>query len=257
MRASLLHVHSFHVACNATRSLDKCHRMSASAVCIRGHTLPTANMHTDPVWEHVSSLKYAGQPPCIAPLQRPGTCTLRWMRALDAPGCAAAGHGEEDLNTAERGLSTTSTHSQAPEIPLSHDPSPTKGAAGAGAAPSGAGPRAPTAPFEANVAAVNQASQAGPRSLPLICSASRGRLWQPCCSHGRPCPWLLLVMLLACHACLPCCLQGKLAACDQACCAPKPWNRSFCLRLLPLQCMCCVQRDIHWKLVSQGCLSAG
>ncbi|CAK0786785.1 hypothetical protein CVIRNUC_009999 [Coccomyxa viridis] len=77
------------------------------------------------------------------------------------------GHGEEDLNTAERGLSTTSTHSQAPEIPLSHDPSPTKGAAGAGAAPSGAGPRAPTAPFEANVAAVNQASQAeAPQGAP-------------------------------------------------------------------------------------------
>ena len=87
---------------------------------------------------------------------------LHWMSSLDAPGCAAAGHGEEDLNTAERGLSTTSTHSQAPEIPLSHDPSPTKGAAAVAADPSGACPRAPTAPFEANVAAVNQASQAGP-----------------------------------------------------------------------------------------------
>ena len=86
--------------------------------------------------------------------------TLRWLHALKAPRCVAAGHGEEDLNTAERGLSTTSTHSQAPEIPLSHDPSPTKGAAAAAAGPSGAGPRAPTAPFEANVAAVNQASQA-------------------------------------------------------------------------------------------------
>ena len=101
---------------------------------------------------------------------------LPWMHAFDAPRCAAAGHGEEDLNTAERGLSTTSTHCQAPEIPLSHDPSPTKAVAAAAADPSGAGPRAPTAPFEANVAAVNQASQAGPRSQPLICFASRGHL---------------------------------------------------------------------------------
>ena len=94
------------------------------------------------------------------------------MHALNAPRCIAAGHGEEDLNTAERGLSTTSTHSQAPEIPLSHDPSPTKGAAVEAADPNSAGPRAPTAPFEANVAAVNQASQASLRSLPLICFAS-------------------------------------------------------------------------------------
>ncbi|EIE23176.1 hypothetical protein COCSUDRAFT_53534 [Coccomyxa subellipsoidea C-169] len=36
------------------------------------------------------------------------------------------GHAEEDLSVAERGLSTTSTHSQAPEIPLHHEPSPTK-----------------------------------------------------------------------------------------------------------------------------------
>ena len=129
------------------------------------------------------------------------------MRGLDAPCCAAAGHGEEDLNTAERGLSTTSTHSQAPEIPLSHDPSPTKGAAAAGPDPSGAGPRPPTAPFEANVAAVNQASQAGAQQLaPSPALHKAGISSQPWCTHWR----VTLVSLSStlsghaiCLACLP------------------------------------------------------
>jgi len=76
------------------------------------------------------------------------------------PQLAIIGHGEEDPNLAERGLSTTSTHSQAPEIPLGHEPSPTRGVGGAPADPRAPVPATPTSPFEANVAAVNQADQA-------------------------------------------------------------------------------------------------
>lgn len=62
---------------------------------------------------------------------------------------------------AERGLSTTSTHSQQPpEIPLGHEPSPTRGIDGATAAPRVMTPATPTSPFEANVAAVNRADKA-------------------------------------------------------------------------------------------------
>ena len=62
---------------------------------------------------------------------------------------------------AERGLSTTSTQSQqAPEIPLGHEPSPTRGIDGATAAPRVVTPATPTSPFEANVAAVNRADKA-------------------------------------------------------------------------------------------------
>ena len=77
--------------------------------------------------------------------------------------CDYTGHGEEDLSTAERGLSTTSNHSQAPEIPLGHEPSPTKGYdAGAAGNSAAKGPATPTSPFEANVAAVTQADKVQP-----------------------------------------------------------------------------------------------
>ena len=77
---------------------------------------------------------------------------------------------------AERGLSTTSTHSQqAPEIPLGHEPSPTRGIDGATADRRVVTPATPSSPFEANVAAVNRADQAcsatvvSQRSVALSC----------------------------------------------------------------------------------------
>lgn len=83
--------------------------------------------------------------------------------------CDKAGHGEEDANMAERGLSTTSTHSpQAPEIPLGHEPSPTRGIDGATAAPRVVTPPTATSPFEANVAAVNRADKACSAQLAIL-----------------------------------------------------------------------------------------
>lgn len=77
---------------------------------------------------------------------------------------------------AERGLSTTSTHSQAPEIPLGPDPSPTRAVGAPAEGAEASGPRTPSSPFEANVAAVNQADQAsllemrtpGAHCLPIL-----------------------------------------------------------------------------------------
>ena len=82
---------------------------------------------------------------------------------------------------AERGLSTTSTHSQqAPEIPLGHEPSPTRGIDGAMAAPRVVTPATPASPFEANVAAVNRADQA----CSVLCNSLCALLMIPTSTHS-------------------------------------------------------------------------
>ncbi|CAL8465339.1 g4874 [Coccomyxa elongata] len=87
------------------------------------------------------------------------------------------GNAEEDLSVAERGLSTTSTHSQAPEIPLHHEPSPTKDiqAPASTAAPSTGTPEVKegaaaklqqSAAAAAAAVAADDAAAAGKRPLP-------------------------------------------------------------------------------------------
>ena len=121
---------------------------------------------------------------CMVTCQKCNVAIAHDTAFLDFP-CGCTGHGEEDLSTAERGLSTTSNHSHAPEIPLGHEPSPTGQLEAGAAGSSGAkGPVTPTSPFEANVAAVNQADKVQPQSpsfhiqrphlpsLPAACASS-------------------------------------------------------------------------------------